>query len=164
MDCRYQVTRISAHLVSSHLISQFRATVLRSPEYQRLNGITKSTTIVTYHAVRYGCDYGNDEETRNFDDKIDSTTPEITQLNLLQDLQECIANWLEPLSDSALKGASAKALDNDKLCVKFLMTSFVCDSRELENLLAVNCSSTSPSPCHFWLLRQQYQQAIHLGA
>lgn len=72
----------------------------------------------------------------------------VTRLELLRALHECVEFVLKPLSSKALTGASFTTSDLLHYRVHFMLSSYIADLPEAEDMCSVKRGSRTFSPCH----------------
>ena len=76
----------------------------------------------------------------------------ITRHEKLKCLHECIEYCLKDLSNEAVKGIPVRTKDRTKLHSHFLLSSYIGDLPECEDMCSVKRNGNTISPCHRCLI------------
>lgn len=112
--------------------------LLNYREAERRSHITDGRTVFAYLPVRFDASQ----------DHVDGKKPHFDRVDFIRALHHAIEFVLEPLGCDALRGASVKTADEKRLRLHFVLSSYVSDTPEAEDLLGVKRGNNTESPCH----------------
>ena len=74
---------------------------------------------------------------------------------MLHALHKSIETVFQPLHESCLKGIVIRTIEGKKLRCHLLLSSYIADIPEAEDLLSVKQNTSTESPCHRCIVRKE---------
>lgn len=129
-------------------------TLLNFTETTRRKHICDGRTVFAYLPVNFSrCDCSAEADPDQC--KCDNKQKKFKRVDFLQSLHESIHFALQPLLRTALTGISALTSERFHIRLHFIISSYLCDTPEAEDLLAVKRGTQCESPCHVCLVRKE---------
>ena len=125
-------------------------TLLNFTEEERREQITSRRSVVAYLPVEFLPVVEEDEsyEVTRYGITSWKKSHSIRRHDKLSCLHECVEKCVEPLSNEALRGIAACTRDRSMLHCHFLLSSYIGDLPECEDMLSVKRNGNTISPCH----------------
>lgn len=129
-------------------------TLLNFTEGARRSHICEGRTLFAYLPVTFcGCDCSTDAGIDLC--KCRAKEKRVKRVDFLEALHDSINFSVEPLARTALSGMPSVTLDGIHLRMHLVVSSYLCDTPEAEDLLAVKRGTQCQSPCHVCLVRKE---------